>query len=379
VTTLPLHIDETTGMSLIYPVLMPRKGSGRYPLINQTASMRGRFQDATGNGVFGKNLWVVPALTAAASGVYPERGVISGTARNDMDSFFLASGVYVDNRPGFGGNYYTGPSVVGLSTANNDVATGDFAIEGLPVGDSDFDATSGDPLEYDLVMEDSSLLGVNTTNQAEWFNEGTFYIGNTPTVGGGVPPLVMVHSSTTSSIAGGVFTINPTPSTNFTSTSVVPGSVIYVFPGETSEYSLNPLNPPSWLAPNTLSYPQPSPPLFYARREQVARPLVAITPRIGRASAQDLVIKARCDLTFVDASTAQLWINGTNQSGLLHPATSANFVTWSVPMTSITAMYPNVNQPINVTFLVRAMAPAPVDPDTGAPFILGVGRNDVVL
>ncbi len=39
----------------------------------------------------------------------------------------------------------------------------------------------------------------------------------------------------------------------------------------------------------------------------------------------------------------------------------------------------SMSQPINVTFLVRAKGPAPVDPDTGAPFILGVGGNDVVL
>ncbi len=30
---------------------------------------------------------------------------------------------------------------------------------------------------------------MNTTNQAEWFNEGTFYIGNTPTVTGNVRQL----------------------------------------------------------------------------------------------------------------------------------------------------------------------------------------------
>ncbi|HGY92708.1 MAG TPA: hypothetical protein ENK43_16180 [Planctomycetes bacterium] len=375
--------DDATALSRIYPVLVPDRNRGKYPLINMTATIQGQYRTAAqGTGIFGKNILAVPALTAGTSNAtFAQRGVISGTARLDMDALLTAAtGLYVDTRPGMNNApYYAGPSVMGQQNG-----TGDFSLQGLTVGGG-FDATTGTPLAYDIIMESSGPLGVSMTNQAEWFNEGTgpnaLYFGNSPTTGGNANG-VLVHSSTVvaTGASGPVLLL---AGATITSTSVVAGSVIDLHPSDTADGAIT--STAFTTFPNNAgAIPAPAP----AVREQAIRPLVSITPRSGRTQATNVTIRSRCDLANLDltlGSGVRLYVNGVDQTTAIltaYPPTvnpAGTYAEWVIPMNVIVGTT-LPSQPVNVIFLSKVQTSQAFDlVDPAVAVIAAWGRNDVVL
>ena len=378
-----LHPDDATALSRIYPVRLPDSSRGKYPLINLTATMRGRFQDVNGNGVFGKNILAVPALTVGTVGAtYAQRGILSGMDRLDMDPLLTTPNPYVDTRPGMNAAlYYPGSSVVGMAGG-----TGGFSIQGLIVGGA-FDATTGTPLAYDLIMEESGIsrLRNGTGSQSEWFNDGVFYAGNTPTTAN-LPSEngVLVHSSTytTSGLQSGPVSL--LPGETITSLSVVAGTVIDLHPSDTND---------GVIAGTTYTTAGSSPSFTTAPavREQAFRPLVSIDPRFGRARAQNVTIRARCDRANLDMTLGtgvRLYVNGVDKTTAIlssypptvFPSGSPNpsYAQWTIPMTAIVGSTPQ-DEPVRVTFLAKVLTSQAFDLIDGTAIIAAWGRNDVVL
>ena len=421
-----LPVDDQVGLSIIYPVDMPRPLSAKVPLKNLTASVRGKcLENPTGFGIFGRNVWVLQqgSLDVQDAG-FPVTGVISGTARNTDDPLLLQTpSLYVDNTTTSPNPFYAVPSWVGApwgpgTPAPAQQAGGDFSIDGIPASaDLDLFNLSSDPIEYDVILENSSLLGVagGGGNQAEWFGMGgiLMYTGNPLTPS---PPLPTGNTHPTIPYAlTSLENIDPSSgapgaASPVESLSVVAGTVIYINPKDINNDQLvalpggNPPMPPTGWESTLQTHPGPPIDRF---REQSVRPLVSITPRLGRSTATNVVITARLDTTGgptslfgFDTTAAILLVNGTPFT-LPAPAVTS-FVTgttslvpapgaarWTISMSTIVAFAGvTSNQPIELVFTLPAMVVGPtpgsfgIDPGNLSQtrrIVLAVGRNDVVL
>lgn len=372
-STVPLHPDDQTSLSKIYPVLLPNLSGGvnRVPLINNFGRIIGR-QNSLTAPIFGRNVWADGDLrTIGIPGTlgYPTNGTISGTSRLDATEpagFFLNNTVY--SRPanhvvsGYMHTAVTLPgidmmtispllspstaSVVGSSLPGGLRTSGDFSIDGLVPG-----------YGYDVVFENAGLLGATGGNLAEWFSGA----GSFTNPYSGAP----FNSTRLTSSTGQLFGVLAS------SMLVGPGTVIALDPLDNDEANVNLLGQSA---------------LF----DTYSRPLVTVTPRDGRSAAgvTALAIQAypalgpgTIGVTAINQSSAQLWINGVNQSALLtNPATVVTVaagngvVTWSIPIGLVTAGIAT-STPINVSFVVSEIDVI------GAGFgpYLTFGRNDVVL
>lgn len=414
-----IHSDDAVGLSKIYPVSMPRPMNPKVPLINRTASIRGRYTNAnlvTPDGVFARNILAIPEpdLDNATTG-YARLGVLSSTARITDDALSTMAypgisptrNIYFDNL--IQRDFFTpGSSAVGGP------GSGDFSIDGLPATNLLVNnAPTGDPIEYDIVFEDSFALGVRDgggtfplgQNQAEWFNQGTFYVGNSFT-----PPFPMMSTNFRPAMTSLDNDVRATPVPAASSLSVVPGSVIYLTPDATNDGNLNIPAPSPLSLPSTVSSGPGSPaPRF---RERTSRPIVSIEPRTIRYPiTQNVTITVCCDEpnSAYDITTARLFVNGTNVAipasatvvtlpagalvggGIVLGGTGGGRVTttWTMTVASlINSVSPPVSAatPLRISFLISA-APQPGNLtlfDLGGPaqnvtVVSGIGRNDVIL
>ena len=429
-TTAAMHPDDATCLSLTYPVDMPRPLSSKVPLINNSASIRGRLTDDVVNfaGVFGRNVWVVPQDLLDAAGGFPTTGIISGASRITDDPLVLQAGLYVDNRVSVTAPMpsFIGTSVLGAFVTFNTNATGDFSVDGIPAPSLDISllGAAADPPEFDLVIEESQFLGVAGLggNQAEWFGQTGTPITYAAIPGSSAGNPLPIPLTTPLGVAmtshENISTTGCHPdaaATPVQSTSMLAGTVIYVNGLETLETNIvgAPGIPPTLTGSSCVALSVPpgttQPPRL---REQQVRPLVGITPRTGRAASSTLDITIRLDTPAThtafayDMTTATLVVNGVDQSSLISSVgttTHSNafvpgttFVpapcstTISIPMTSITGL-PGIttNTPIQVDFHIAAVAILDdgtqiigmdfAEPTILRPIATGVGRNIVVL
>lgn len=224
---LNLHNDDAVSLSKIYPVPMPRRGIAKVPLINVSASIRGRVTStSTAAGVFGRNVWVVPDVNLDVAGVgYPNSGVISSTARVVDDPLTTTPD---PNVPGT--NYYRDDLAANapfFSTNQSRLGaggTGDFSIDGIPTSIVS-NAGSPNPPEFDIVFEDAGRLGAGFGNQAEWFGAPSIYTGNPF----GAPTTIQTAVT---------FLSNMTfiPRSGASSLSLVQGTVIHIAPTESNDF-----------------------------------------------------------------------------------------------------------------------------------------------
>lgn len=358
-STMPLMPDDVASLSKIYPVLLPRQGSNRLPLINVTSRIEGRLGNSTtGIPPFGRNAWVVPEGYAGVSGFFPFNGTVVGASRITTSDPVPLIGTTPFVNPVSGANYFAGASVVGSAGC-----TGDFSIDGI------YGGSFAAPATMEVVFEDGAPLGVTdgvnapADNLAEWYTEPGFYVGN-PLAGAPAYVPTIVRSA---------FGLTFGPA--FSSMKVIPGTVIVMDPTWTDE---------AVLAAGTVIGPaqnnNATPVAVVASGVGLApfgeartRPLVDMQPRNGRFNAASLTITAQPTPTLALAlPTAQLWVNGVNVSGLLPaPTFAGGTATWTIPMGTLTALVGgNPNSPINVSFVIA---------DATAPQFQALGRNDVVL
>lgn len=151
----PLHKDDATGLSRIYPVQVPDVGANKAPLINSTATIRGAVLDPQGNPRFGDNVFVLPRgwsdpMTTPPGAVVPQVGTVSGTAR------LLASDVvgFKNNRTG-------------------QRCSGSFEILGVPAGAIGAGGSGTYGTMYDVIAENHafSLGGAARPSYGEWVYE----------------------------------------------------------------------------------------------------------------------------------------------------------------------------------------------------------------
>jgi len=336
-TTMPLHPDDATSLSKVYPVAMPLAGSSKLPLINVSARFEGQLLDPTGAaGVFGRNVWLEVENGAGTPVGWPIHGGITGTARLDVLDTALANGAGPYISPSVVLPYFASPSVVG-STGG----TADFTIDGA------FAGTLAQPINYEVVFEDGGALGVTNGNLAEWYQEVGLYQGNP------IPGTATYGSHVLRSFMS---PYGPT----FSSMQVVAGSVVVLDPLDHYEA----LFTGAFGGPTTVI------------AEVKSRPVVDAAPRNGRFTATSVTLTAVPSPGVpIDVATAQLWVNGVNQTALLPAPTFAGATaTWTIPMATLTALVGgNPNTPLNVSFLARDLLPFPYQP------LAAWGRNDVVL
>lgn len=152
----PLHWDDQTGLARIYPVQIPDSATGKDPLINWTATIRGHLLDPAGKPRFGDNVFPLarPTWNAPAGGPPsanpPPVGTVSGTAR------------------------LTPGEVVGaVNTGTGKTCSGSFEILGVPALDMDSGMPATYGTVYDVVAEDAVFsLGTGTApSYGEWYQE----------------------------------------------------------------------------------------------------------------------------------------------------------------------------------------------------------------
>ena len=157
----PMHSDDATGVSRIYPV--PAPGSppvSKYPLINATAEFRGNLLAPNGVGRFGDNVYPVERaffetnpnplpLTPPGTALPPGVGTISGTRRA------IPSDVVGER-----------------DTITGRASSGGFGIIGVPAGLLSLTSVTPPPIaiQYDIVAEDLQFAGFpNTSTFGEWY------------------------------------------------------------------------------------------------------------------------------------------------------------------------------------------------------------------
>ncbi len=424
----PLHLDDATCLSRIYPVCMPSdpaQGGQKLPLINTSARIIGRMRNgntvfsppggAAVAGKFGVNVYVHEEGTTGNAQVYPKQGVLSGMARlSDTDGAFFSrynrpSSYPVDGllsavAPWPATQLFSGNSVVGASTvlpalvplAPQPVltATGDFSLDGLPPGSME------EAVAYEVVFEDSASLGVLAANQADWFNEPGFYTGNP------LDPYAPV-AAVLRSIASEDLGFSRLQSQMRT----VPGTVIALDPVDHDETSLSGVGVPGAFPP----FPDLAP--FVAitgapcnlTRDFYARPLISIEPRTGRYGNPPVEIRILDTFDMsgpnpffsIDPANTFIYINdvvigdlitifgsGSFDSGILpgitYAGSTAQDVRLSIPMASILAHEaasksnphcpPGGINPVKVTVISQFQAAVP-----SYDRFIGQGRNDCIF
>lgn len=299
-------------------------------------------------------------------------------------------------------NFFTGgPSIVGGPVGST--GSGDFAIEGLPalsIMNTQNQAT-GDPVEYDLVFENSQALGVAVGNQAEWFNEPANPMTGLPTLYNGNSLAAAASNLLSPSMTGLDNDQLALPRPFASSLSVVPGSIIYLTPDNIREQRIS--------QPTFDSVPSTDPTNGGLRfRETTSRPIVSIEPRDSRyPTTKSITITVICDEpnSGYDISTARIFVNGVNvpfPSGTVvsssptgipttgvvpGPALGMRYsTTWTMTVASlITSVTPQVatNQPLRISFVISAVPPFGgsniVDLAGMIAVVSGIGRNDVIL
>ena len=335
VTGIPeLHIDDAMGLSRIYPVQSP--ASGKDPLINTTATIRGRLNNPlpNGKGRFGDNVFPItraPGTTAPT--VRPDLafnlsrvGTISGTAR-------LAS-----------------TDVVGaLDTATGSTSSGAFEIIGLKA--PFFNGVSPHGRQFDIVAEYLGYCGLSTGAYGEWYYESFLNPGwnlvptIAPSVGNQTRFLsndgTSVPLGTTAWVPGGIAVVG--------SFSVFPGTIIDV--GTVTHLG----------GGNAVS------------SDATSRPLTYIVERTRPAPGAPLTLVSISNYP-VNIAGMSLTVNGTNFSltqPLISPVMGTGPVlTLTIPATLVNALLPSGGPPARLVFTATETGPPP----PGISFVAGVNH-----
>ena len=418
----PLHADDATGISKLYPVCMPTNpalGPQKLPLINTSARIIGRL--ATGNAVFagnptqgvvGVNVLAMPqGSLGTGAPVNPQHGTLSGTARlSSTDGFLFGSylrpgnpSTFFPNQALFGGGpYFTGNSVVGASTqpiiaalfpfVSINQATGDFAIEGLAANPIDNIAGA---TAYDVLFEDRAAL---SSQLGAWFNTLAFYVGNPTTAWG----TLGVAAGVLRNFADGLI-VNGAAGSPM---RVIPGTTIALDPVYHDQAVWNGSNP----FPGTTVNTDPAGVSYRVALEDALRPLVDIQPRTGRFTTSTVSIRVQNasdlggDFTDCDPSQTRIYINEQLVGDLvtifttgllpgigLAPGGTADDFTITVPLATLLghplAATPNPQcpplavNPLRITVTSTLTPAGAVDAATASIVddLLVLGRNDCIF
>ncbi len=227
----PWKDDDKAGLSCLYPVkaLTPNKRAA----INYTATITGRVVDATGSGVFGLNVYVLPAATNPPAGPAlpapggPPTGTVSSCAR-------------------LGGFSVTGAS----DTVTGSQGTGEFRLDGIPVP-----PIPGASTRYQVVVE--RLVGPGA-NAATAFGEWWWDMVMNPVLNNFALPGGVIQTATRGSLNSPLFPGLP----------LVPGTVQV----DSIDLAMGSIV--------DLRIPIPGVPAAPPVLENVSRPRVEISPRI---------------------------------------------------------------------------------------------------
>ncbi len=332
-----LHRDDATGLSRIYPVQSP--ASGKDPLINTTATIRGRLHipAPSGRARFGDNVFPiaravgtslpVPATPPDMAFQMSPVGTISGTAR-------LSS-----------------TDVVGaLDTSTGTTSSGAFEIVGITALNFGGLGSTLYGIQYDIVAEDLGFCGLSSGSYGEWYSEGFL----NPSVNAifSQPNQTRFLSNDGTSSPTGLPGLNglwlPTGIPVVGSFSVLPGTIIDVVK-VTHGGGINAVAP-----------------------DATSRPLTYIVERSRPAPGAPLTLMSSSNYP-VNIAGMSLTVNGTNFN-LAQPSITllgpGPVLTLTIPATLVSALLPIGGPPARLIFTAIETGPPP----TGISFVAGVNH-----